>query len=217
MKKFRTGTLIVLFLIAGLLFYAYLSSKDGTDSEVTKEASEISKLFAKDLAAEYPETPREVVKLYSRITVCFYDEERTDEEIEKLADMSLMLFDEELLEKNPRDEYLSNLKAVIADYNKSERIITDYTVQSSNMIDKYTVDGEDYAKIRVMYSMRDFKMLEEDEGGFLQGCGTSKRKNRVYSYYTTYEDFLLRKDDGGQWKILVWQVPEMEGMDEGDE
>lgn len=217
MKKLRTGTIIVLFLVVGLLFYAYLSSKDGTDSDVTKEASEISKLFAKDLATEYPETPREVVKLYSRITVCFYDEERTDEEIEKLADMSLMLFDEELLEKNPRDEYLSNLKAVVADYNSEERVITDYTVQSSNMIDKYTVDGEDYAKIRVMYSMRDFKLLDNNSTGFLNGCGTGARKNKEYRYYTTYEDFLLRKDDNGQWKILVWQVPEMEGMDEGDE
>ncbi|MBE5949742.1 MAG: hypothetical protein E7261_12085 [Lachnospiraceae bacterium] len=217
MKKFRTGLLIVLFLVAGLLFYAYLSDKDGTDQEVTKEATEISKLLSKDLTKEYPETPREIVKLYSRITVCFYDEEHTDEEIGKLADMSLMLFDNELLEKNPKNEYLVNLKAVIDEYASTEKIITDYTVQSSNMIDKYTVDGVDYAKVRVMYSMRDFKLLEDKDTGFLSGCGTGARKNKEYRYYTTYEDFLLRKDENGKWKILVWQVPEMEGMDGGDE
>lgn len=216
MKKFRNGTLLILFLIGGLLFYAYLSGKDGTDSEVKKEASEISKLLSKNLIAEYPETPREVVKLYSRITVCFYGTECTDEEIEKLADMSLILFDNELLEKNPKNEYLVNLKAVIDEYAATEKIITDYTVQSSNMIEKYTVDGEDYAKVRVMYSMRDFKILDNKTTGFLSGCGTGARKNKEYRYYTTYEDFLLRKDENGKWKILAWQVPEMEGIDEGD-
>ena len=217
MKKARNGLLIILFLVAGLLFYSYLSGKDGTDQEVVKEASEISKILAKDLTEEYPDTPREVVKLYSRITVCFYEKERTDEDVEKLADMSLMLFDKELLEKNPRNEYIVNLKAVIDEYASTEKIITDYTVQSSNMIERYTVDGEDYAKVRVMYSMRDFKVLENDDVGFLSGCGTGARKNKEYRYYTTYEDFLLRKDEDGKWKILVWQVPEMEGMDEGDE
>jgi len=141
----------------------------------------------------------------------------TDEEIEKLVDMSLMLFDNELLEKNPKNEYLANLKAVIDEYAATEKTITDYTVQSSNMIDKYAVDGVDYAKVRVMYNMRDFKMLEDKDTGFLSGCGTGARKNKEYRYYTTYEDFLLRKDENGKWKILVWQVPEMEGMDGGDE
>lgn len=217
MKWFKKGMIIVLLLAAGLLFYAYLSGKDGTDSEVTKEASEISKLFAKDLSTEYPKTPREVVKLYSRITVCFYAEECTDEELEKLADMSFALFDDELVDKNPREEYMEELKSVISEYAASERVITDYTVQSSNMIEKYTADGQEYAKVRVMYSMRDFTRLEEDGGGFLQGCGKAKKKNNVYQYYTVYEDFLLRKDDNGQWKILVWQMPDGEGMDEGDE
>lgn len=217
MKKLKKGIIIVLLFAAGLLFYAYLSSKDGTDSEVTKEASEISKLFAKNLNTEYPKTPREVVKLYSRITKCFYAKKCTDEEIEKLADMSFMLFDSELIEKNPKDEYMAKLKSVISEYAASERVITDYTVQSSNMIEKYTADGKEYAKVRVMYSMRDFKKIEEENGGFLQGCGTAKKKNNVYQYYTVYEDFLLRKDDNGRWKILVWQVSENEGMGEGDE
>lgn len=217
MKKLKKGIIIVLLFAAGLLFYAYLSSKDGTDSEVTKEASEISKLFDKNLNTEYPKTPREVVKLYSRITKCFYAKKCTDEEIEKLADMSFMLFDSELIEKNPKDEYMAKLKSVISEYAASERVITDYTVQSSNMIEKYTADGKEYAKVRVMYSMRDFKKIEEENGGFLQGCGTAKKKNNVYQYYTVYEDFLLRKDDNGRWKILVWQVSENEGMGEGDE
>lgn len=217
MKKFRIGVLVVLFAVAALLYYAYLSNKDGTDTDTTQKASEISKLLARDLTKDYPETPREVVKLYCRMTVAFYNEERTDEELEKLADMSLMLFDEELSDKNPRSEYLANLKATIAEYAAADRVVTDYTVQNSSMIERYTLEGKDYAKVRVIYNMRDVEEVESEEGGFLSGCGTGRRKDTVYSYYSTYQDFLLRKDDNGAWKLLVWQVPEMEGMDEGDE
>lgn len=215
MKKLKLGILVVVAAAALLLFYWYLSNKEENTSENVSEASEISRLLARDIEKDYPSTPREVIKLYSRITVSFYNTELSDDELGKLVDMSLAMFDDELKELNPREKYIESLKATIAEYAAAERIISDYTVQNSQLIDKYRVDGVEYAKVRVMYSIRDIVIEEDEAGGLFAGCG--KKQNKVVNYYTTYEDFLLRKDENGYWKILVWKVPEMEGMDGGDE
>lgn len=89
--------------------------------EDTVELTEIQKLITKNLDTNYPATPREVVKYYNRILECFYDDTYTDDELESLADQARKLLDDELLENNPRDQYLSDLKADIEDYHNNQK------------------------------------------------------------------------------------------------
>lgn len=54
MKKFRVSISILLVVVFGLGYYFYLSYRDApTPAESQSEVSEIGKLMAKDLDADY--------------------------------------------------------------------------------------------------------------------------------------------------------------------
>ncbi len=211
MKRLKNVILILLIAVALIGFYWHFSQKSTVPNEIEAEVTELDKLLVINLEKEYPATPRAVVKLYSRITKCFYDYELSDDRLDKLTDMSFALFDEELLMANPKEEYLASLERVIAEYKAADRIISDYTIQDSELIEKYYVDGVEYAKVNVIYSIKDIKE-EEDKDTFLSGCGS--RNNKTYQYYSTYEEFLLRRDSEGNWKILVWRLPDLSELEE---
>ena len=62
MKKFRVSISILLVVVFGLGYYFYLSYRDApTPAESQSEVSEIGKLMAKDLDADYPNTPRKEI------------------------------------------------------------------------------------------------------------------------------------------------------------
>lgn len=184
MKKFRVTVAVLILVVLGLGYYAYLSSKETpTPAESLTEVSEIDKLIARDLEADYPNTPRKVLDFYSQITVCFYEEGLTDENLQKLCDQSVKLFDDELLMVNPLSTFVENTKAEIEEFNAIERVVTDYVLEETSEIDFYKEDGRECAKISVKYFLY-------DESGFSR----------------TYEDFLMRKDENGRWKILGWQM-----------
>lgn len=171
-------------VVLGLGYYMYLSSRDmPTPAEQETVVSGIGKLAARDLDTDYPNTPRKVVDFYSQITKSFYSEELTEEELIKLCDQSVKLFDAELLNINPEETFLDNTKAAIEEYAKIDRVVTDYVLEASDDIDYYTEAGQEYASISVKYFIR------EKDG-----------------YGKTYEDFLLRKDGEGRWKIVGWQI-----------
>ena len=184
MKKFRVTICVLVLVLLGLGYYAYLSGKETpTPAENVTEVSEVGKLVARDLDADYPNTPRKVLDFYSQITVCFYEDGLTDENLQKLCDQSIKLFDEELLLVNPEATFVDNTKAEIEEFRAIERKITDYVIEETSEIDFYKEDGRECAKISVKYFLY-------DESGFSK----------------TYEDFLMRKDESGRWKILGWQI-----------
>ena len=118
MKKFRVSISILLVVVFGLGYYFYLSYRDApTPAESQSEVSEIGKLMAKDLDADYPNTPRKVIDLYSQITKSLYIKDLSEEDLKKLCNQSRKLFDVELLNANPEDEFLENTKKEIKEYN----------------------------------------------------------------------------------------------------
>ncbi|MBQ9765798.1 MAG: hypothetical protein IJW18_06345 [Lachnospiraceae bacterium] len=197
MKKLTIAIIIVLVAVVGLGFYWKFSQKGSEPTEIETEITELTKVLAQDLENKYPETPKAVVKLYARITKCFYEQPLTDEELNKLVDMSFALFDEELLALTPREEYVPKLKAVIKEYSDAKRVITSYEIQDSKSIDKYTYEGRECAKVGLIYNFKEITTQEKSGG-----CGKSEEE--VCAYYSRYEEFILRKDDNGDWKILVW-------------
>lgn len=175
----------------------YFFAKDNpalTDAEVT----EVEKIILKDLEKDYPKTPREVVKFYNRIITCYYSGEITEEQLGDLVDQMVYLFDDELALINPRDEYYDSVVADIEEYKKMKKTIVNSDVSDSN---------------DVLYI--DDKKEGTDNADELAYVDTSYFVNTNGEFTHTYQQFVLRKDEDGRWKILVFY--EIEGEPSEDE
>lgn len=181
MKKNRIIIIVVICVALLVGGYAVWMNRNSTSSE-NVELTKVQQLITKDLEKNYPATPREVVKMYNEIITCFYGEEYTEEELDKLLDMTLTLMDDELAANNPKEEYLSRVKTEIAAFDLAGRTIVSYTLSSSNEIEFGTIDGSESAIVQTSYFI--------------------KEKS---SYSKTYQDYLLRKDADGKWKILGFE------------
>lgn len=184
MKKYRA--LIVIMIIVGLsvVYYYYLSTNSkSAGNEKKKVSSEIQELINEDFDKNYPPTPREVVDIFSRILTCYYEGKCSDDEIMSLVLQSRKLFDEELLEKNPLDDYVDNLKAEIEQYKAEGKKISTYIVEKNGEIDFKTFQSHYYSMVDCAYYIK-------------SKSGTSR----------TIETYTLRKDSDGKWKILYWSL-----------
>lgn len=184
-KKSTKKTIVVmsiLFLVIIISYYfIHTSTKPLFKMDKTNN-SEFEKLIAKDLENSYPSSPREVVKLYSRITKCLYSQDLKDEDIDKLAQVLRVLLDEELLNNNTNDKFLIDLKTDITTYRKINRTIINYTIQSNGDINYWDKNKEELASVVTSNSLKE---------------GTD--------YTKVYQKYVLRKDKDGQWKILGWE------------
>lgn len=188
------STVVIMGIIAAVVIFGFYGmTKEPKGKNSGKKKTEAELLIEKDITGNYPETPREVLRLYGRITRCMYNEDISDNEFEQLSDQLRLLFDEELLANNPRDKYMVELKADIASYKEEAKIISDYQVQRGSATEFGTIEDKQYATIKM--SM------------FLQTTGTEKK------YFKVYEEFLLREDEKKHWKILHWQLTDDAGMD----
>ena len=180
------GILIGLVLIALVVgYYFYLSNRKpkeaAEDTETTVSA--VQKLLLKNIDDDYPPTPREVLKLYSDITVCFYSEDYTDEELTQLALQIEKLYDEELIANNTPDQYQKNLRWDIKTMKDKNLRVTSSSVASATDVDYFDAGGRSWARLSCTYTIRSGK-----EAGLAR------------------EIFLLRKDDMGHWKIYGWEA-----------
>ena len=174
--------LVLICLVAG--YYYYLSNKRQKAMEETPaKATAVEEALSYNFERNYPPTPKEVVKLYSDITQCYYNQTYSDEELEELAKMSMKLMDPELRLNNPEEAYLESLKTEIADKRSQDCKIYSYNTSSSTDVEYYTKDEREMASLYCTYTIR---------------LGTS--------IGNTTEQFLLRKDEEGHWKILGWLV-----------
>lgn len=178
MKKNGLKSIIVVVFCACLCvgYYYYLTQKTGGKEQ---KLSEVEMIISKDLEASYPKTAREVVKFYNRILKSYYSQEYTQEQLEMMAEQARLLMDEELRGKNPKEQYLEAVKADIANYGKEKMTISNISLESVNEIEYKTVKGSECAYVDVDY--------------FLKSKKNAQRASQTY---------ILRKDDGGKWRIL---------------
>ena len=148
----RITIIILLVIVTVVGYYAYLSNKT---RESQREASMtfVQEVLSRDLQLDYPPTPKEVVKYYSDIMKCFYNEDCTEEEIEQLGMKARDLYDRELAEHNETETYLNNLKSEIEIFKAKKRRINHVSIASSTNVDEYMVDGFQFARLRCTYSM----------------------------------------------------------------
>ena len=182
--KGAKGMLILFCLIVMLAaYYCYLSNRNIPVKDENEVISRVQEVLARDLSRNYPATPKEVLKYYSELTQCFYNEEYTDQELAELSDKAIELYDDELVNAKLREEYLRDLKKDIADFEKDDIVISSYKVSNSTDVEYFTKDGRDCASLYCTYTLR--------KGTNLQA---------------TEEVFVLRKDAKGHWKILGFDV-----------
>lgn len=185
-KRRTTSTIgfMSLFAILILLFYYYWSNRTEPLEDASANLSEVDKILNEDLTSNYPETPREVVKFFGRIMKALYDKPKEDE-INPLAMKVRELYDEEFLNNNPEDTYLTNLKTDIAQWVKKDRRITNFLMEKESTEVEKEVDGEKYSINYISYTI-------QENGKFTETW-------RV----------LLRQDKFKRWKILGWEfVPQ---------
>lgn len=181
-KKAKVVIVVVIlfFLVGGYFFYL---SNRMQDEEVV-EITAVQEVLLRNLEKNYPPTPKEVVKYYSEITKCLYNESYTEEQFEALADKMLALYDEELAANNPREQYLLTLKSDVDDFAKNGYNIVSYTTSNSTDVDFSTINGRECAKLYCTYSVK-----------------------KGADYVTSQEVYELRKDkETGHWKILGFQI-----------
>lgn len=181
-KQRTAATIVVMIIIAAIVvgFYYYLSNRKTPLIEFNKKKSQVQVLLDKDFKNNYPATPREVVKTYSSMLKEMHSGIK-DDEVKSLALKMRDLFDDELINKNPEDEYLQNVFIEVAASKKKERKITNTLITNKKQEKKKTINGKEYATVYVSYTISH------------------------NSRYLENWKYLLRKNEKEEWKILGWE------------
>lgn len=186
MKKYiRTIFITAIMAMLCIGFFMYLSNREPSQTATEKDLAkqEVDNLTTIDIEKNYPESPKEVIKLYARITKAYYKGNLTDAQIEALGKQARILFDSELKGTQTDSEFLKALKADIESYKSAGRYVSDYSIEDSAMVNYSTFQGRKYAFIVMTYTLRENDKLI-----------VSRTK------------YTLRQDDKGRWKILFWEL-----------
>lgn len=180
------GILILLFAamaFAGIFFRLNNKQQGGSEEEEVVEATPIEIALERNLTTNYPGTPKEVVKYFSEITQCYYNETfDDDEQLEALARQMLKLYDDELVSYKSYEDYMFDLKSDINFYNENGYKISSYAPSQSTDVVFFTEDGFEWARLWCAYTIKSGKY-----------------------YKTINEVFVLRKDDKSHWRIYGWK------------
>lgn len=197
MKKKAQGMkgMIIMFVMLALIlgYYAYLSNRSTKEKEEEVVISAVQEVLMRDMERNYPPTPKEVIKYYSELTQCFYNQELTEEELKALGIRAKEMYDEELAANQPEESYFSDLQFDIDSFHERQLTIVSFSTSSSTDVEEFTQDGRKWARLYCIYNLR-------------QGS----------EMLSTQEVFLLRKDEEGHWKIYGWDLAdavETEGAD----
>lgn len=185
-----TATLISMLLIAvalvGFYFWQYNKEEDGK-VETGKTSTEAQKLLNYDFETRYPQTPREVIKLYCRMLKCLYNNELTDDQVTQMADQIRRLFDIELLENNPRETHIKELKKELKSYIENKKSISRYAIEKGSNVKIVKVEGVESTSVKAYFSVKDGS-----------------------EFTPVYELFILRKDENDKWRIYGWNLIQAE-------
>jgi hypothetical protein len=185
-KKRTTKTIGFMLLFSVLVISVFLIVRTRTSSvseDSVSSMSEVEKLISKDIEGNYPSSPKEVLKMYNKLTKNMHNEDLEDGQLEKLVEQMRLLFDEELLASKDYDNTLLDMKVEISDFKKMNQIIMSYTIESSSSVVYWESEEKEYASMVSSYTMK---------------------KDADYS--KVFEEFAFRKDADGKWKILGWRL-----------
>ncbi len=189
MKSKKQKTMLTVFVMAilvvaaAIIFWQIIQNRHNQKELTKSKNDEIQVILDKDFKDGYPGTPREVLKMYSRITSCLYNQSMSAQEQKALVEKMREMFDTELQQNNTLEEQLEDLKADIREYKKAKRSISSYMIDKNSSVVKQKIKGKQCASLYASYLIQ--------EGN---------------SYKKSNEQFLLRQDEDGKWKILGWEL-----------
>ena len=183
MKKNNTkntiiGLVILAIVVLVIFILAVNTPKEAPESVKITAAT---KQLAKNYETDYPSTPRSVVTEYAEITRCFYASDTEESQIKDLATQMRQLFVDELVANQSFDDFYDSLISEIAVYRDKNKVVSSYSVSSSTDV-KYAQN--EYGSLATLY----LSMNVREDGNI----------NKIR------EQFVLRQDDAGHWKIYGW-------------
>ncbi len=186
MKKGGVKIIIIGIVLAVLVigYFYYVTNKvEESKKEEVVESTLVQTVLLRDLDKSYPPSPKEVIKYFSEISKCFYNEKYTEDELYELAMKIEGIYDDELLANQTKEQYLEDLKSDIAEMKANDRAISSYEVSASTDVE-YFYEGEDYcARLYCTYNIR--------------------QKSEILQSRVA---FILRQDENKHWKILGWKL-----------
>lgn len=182
-KGLKGTVLLIIMVMLVVGYYFYLSNRQTEPKEEDVRISAVQDVLLRDMEKNYPPSPKEVVRYYSLITQCFYNEKLSEEDLEQLAVRAQELYDEDLAANKTYEQYMDDLKEDIAEFDRDEMEISSFATSSSTDVEYFTQDGREWARLYCVYSIRQRTAM-----------------------FSTNEVFILRKDDAGHWKIYGWDV-----------
>ena len=187
MKKLIVSVVLIIALVLG--FYYYLSNirDQGSSGDDVIRASRVTEVLSRNMDARYPPTPKEVIRFFADITQVLHNDDYSKQDFEALGALLYRLYDDELLEINPWEQYLKDLHDEVDSYRSRNYVISSFLVSSSTDVVYFQEDGLDYARLHCLFTMRSGVDL-----------------------YSLDHQFLLRRGENGRWKILGWQKVEVE-------
>lgn len=169
-------------VIAGMAVYYQYMKKQQARAETTTPVTEAEKLIAKDLEVGYPETPKEVMKLWGRLNQCLYNSGMSDEKFLALVKQLRMLYCTDLLEQNPEEEHVQKMQEDTVQFRKDTNNIVRYAVQSEKEIQYKKINEKECANLQISYLIN-------------QGDGYAKE----------FQEFILVKEND-HWKVLGFRT-----------
>ena len=185
MAKLIGGLSLLCIAVLVVFFILNQNADDGVFAKKENTSTEVQNILSKDIERNYPATVREVVRLFSRISKCYYNETISASEFQQLITMQRILFDEEFLENNPLETFVNNLSSEIEEMRKNKNTMISYRVQKQSSVTTWESGENKFSSIIASYTLKENS-----------------------DYKKTYEEFLLREDESGRWKIVGWRLTE---------
>lgn len=189
-KMATVGMPVFLIVLSLVLIGGYWYIDQRPENTETENMTEVEVLLAKDMENFYPSTPRSVVLFFGRIMQCIYTQNITEEELRSLVELQQKLFDEELLAINPIDSFYQSAYIEWQTFKENEILFAGYQADRASNVKTWKKDGVEYASLIMYYSLR-----EDGKVG------------------ANYNEFVLRKNDQNQWKILGWRKTEPQELE----
>ncbi len=186
-KNNTRNTIIGLTILAVAILGMFIAAINVPEKEKPVQITAATKQLTKNYEEAYPATPRTVMIEYGEITKCFYASDTEESQLRDLCAQMRMLFDDELVANQSFDDFYDSLRSEVAVYKSEGKVVSSYSVSSSTDV-KYA-DNE-FGSLATLY----FAVNVRENGQI----------NRIR------EQFVLRKDGEGHWKILGWERAEAE-------
>lgn len=162
-KKWENGKrnlaifiIVISLIVLGVLsvYYKYMKRQQMQES-VHTPTTETEKLIAKDLEMGYPETPKEIIKLFGRINQCIYNKKLSDEDFSALVKQLRVLYCEDLKKINEQSQLESSIKQSADEYKSDKRKIVNYTIDEEQNYQYKTINGVEAVYLKFSTFMRE--------------------------------------------------------------